>query len=63
MTLLVPAAVALAGLLVSIGYMAISLRHREQVREANAMRKHDPDSAAAREYLLGKWLTSYHPGN
>ncbi len=28
---------------------------------ANAMREHDPDSAAAREYLLGKWLTSYDP--
>ena len=38
-----------------------SLRHRAQVREANAMRKHDPDSAAAREYLLGRWLTSYDP--
>jgi hypothetical protein len=25
------------------------------------MRKHDPDSAAAREYLLGTWLNSYDP--
>ena len=54
-------AVALAGVIASIRYLDTSQWHWNQFRKANAMRKHGADSAAAREYLLGTWLTSYDP--
>ena len=54
-------ALSLAGPLACIFYVLISRQQWDQVRVANAMRTHDPDSAAAREYLLGTWLKSYDP--
>lgn len=55
------AAVAVSGLVAYARHLDITRRRRDQVREAQAMRKNDPDSAAAREYLLGTWLTSHDP--